>query len=154
MASLDILLAEVAAVQLPSRVQTHRQAPAVWRCKPSDYEIISFSIHFARSCAHEPVRIIGWYCAGNPISLTEAYQPHSASHSASLTHISPQAQAVTCRYDVELYQRIEKLIGQKLEEFGTEQELVLVLLERVSEAQRMATMQVSSPNSGKLLQWS
>ena len=49
---------------------------------------------------------------------------------------------VGCRYDVELYQRIEKLIGQKLEEFGTEQELVLLLLERVSEAQRMATMQV------------
>ena len=50
-----------------------------------------------------------------------------------------------CRYDVELYQRIEKLIGQKLEEFATEQELVLLLLERVSEAQRMATMQVSAP---------
>lgn len=50
---------------------------------------------------------------------------------------------LSCRYDVELYQRIEKLIGQKLEEFATEQELVLLLLERVSEAQRMATMQVS-----------
>ena len=50
------------------------------------------------------------------------------------------------RYDVELYQRIEKLIGKKLEEFATEQELVLLLLERVSEAQRMATMQVSTPS--------
>ena len=44
---------------------------------------------------------------------------------------------------MELYQRIESLIGKKLEEFATEQELVLLLLERVSEAQRMATMQVS-----------
>ena len=49
-----------------------------------------------------------------------------------------------CRYDVELYQRIEKLIGKKLEEFASEQELVLLLLERVSEAQRMATMQVTA----------
>ena len=45
---------------------------------------------------------------------------------------------------MELYQRIEKLIGKKLEEFASEQELVLLLLERVSEAQRMATMQVTA----------
>jgi ATP-dependent RNA helicase DDX47/RRP3 len=45
------------------------------------------------------------------------------------------------RYDVELYQKIEQLIGKKLPEYPAEQETVLTLLERVGEAQRMATMQ-------------
>jgi ATP-dependent RNA helicase DDX47/RRP3 len=41
-----------------------------------------------------------------------------------------------------MYQKIEHLIGKKLDEFATEQEAVLMMLERVNEAQRMATMQV------------
>ena len=52
---------------------------------------------------------------------------------------------------MELYQRIEKLIGKKLDEFATEQELVLLLLERVSEAQRMATMQASRQRPDRLV---
>ena len=43
---------------------------------------------------------------------------------------------------MELYQKIEALIGLKMEQFPAEQEAVLVLLERVGEAQRIATMQV------------
>ena len=37
------------------------------------------------------------------------------------------------RYDVELYQRIEQLIGKKLPAFPAEEEAALVLLERVSD---------------------
>ena len=47
-----------------------------------------------------------------------------------------------CRYDVELFQRIEQLTDQQMEQYAAEQETVLLLLERVSEAQRFATMQV------------
>ncbi len=43
-----------------------------------------------------------------------------------------------CRYDVELFQRIEALIGKKLPAFPTQEEEVMMLVERVSEAQRFA----------------
>ncbi|CAG2183695.1 unnamed protein product, partial [Oppiella nova] len=42
------------------------------------------------------------------------------------------------QYDVELYQRIEHLIGKKLPIFETHEEEVMLLNERVSEAQRFA----------------
>jgi ATP-dependent RNA helicase DDX47/RRP3 len=42
------------------------------------------------------------------------------------------------QYDVELYQRIEFLIGKKLPLYETNEELAMLLNERVSEAQRMA----------------
>lgn len=44
------------------------------------------------------------------------------------------------RYDVELYQRIEQLIDKKLPLFKTEEEEVMMLMERVTEAQRYAKM--------------
>ena len=42
------------------------------------------------------------------------------------------------RYDVELYQRIEQLIGKKLPLHPTIEEEVMLLVERVTEAQRHA----------------
>ena len=42
------------------------------------------------------------------------------------------------RYDVELYQRIEKLIGKKLPLHPMVDEEVMLLVERVTEAQRYA----------------
>ena len=47
-----------------------------------------------------------------------------------------------CRYDVELFQKIEKLTGQEMEKFEADKDAALVLLDNVSEAQRIATMQV------------
>ena len=44
------------------------------------------------------------------------------------------------RYDVELYQRIEQLIGKKLPLHPTVEEEVMSLMERVAEAQRHAKM--------------
>lgn len=44
------------------------------------------------------------------------------------------------RYDVELYQRIEYLINQKLPLYKTEEQEVMQLMERVTEAQRIAKM--------------
>ena len=44
------------------------------------------------------------------------------------------------RYDVELYQRIEQLIGKKLPCYPTVEEEVMMLMERVTEAQRYAKM--------------
>jgi len=46
---------------------------------------------------------------------------------------------------VELFQKIEALTGHKMEEYPAEQEAVLLLLERVGEAQRISTMQVRTP---------
>lgn len=46
------------------------------------------------------------------------------------------------QYDVELFQRIEALIGEKMDLFPTEEETVLVLLERVSEASRLAATEL------------
>lgn len=44
------------------------------------------------------------------------------------------------QYDVELYQRIEQLIGKQLPLYKTEEDEVMVLQERVAEAQRLAKL--------------
>lgn len=44
------------------------------------------------------------------------------------------------QYDVELYQRIEQLISKQLPLYPTEEEEVMVLQERVAEAQRIVKM--------------
>jgi hypothetical protein len=46
------------------------------------------------------------------------------------------------RYDVEAYQRIEQLIGKKLDSYPVEEEEAMVLLERVTESQQFATAQL------------
>lgn len=46
------------------------------------------------------------------------------------------------QYDVELYQRIEHLIGKQLPLYKTEEQEVMLLMERVSEAQRHAKMEM------------
>ncbi len=46
------------------------------------------------------------------------------------------------QYDVELYQRIEYLIGKKLPLYKTQDDEVMVLQERVAEAQRLAKVQI------------
>lgn len=47
------------------------------------------------------------------------------------------------QYDVELYQRIEHLIGKKLPLYETVEEEVMILHERVTEAQRIAKVEVA-----------
>ncbi|KAF6339200.1 DEAD-box helicase 47 [Rhinolophus ferrumequinum] len=46
------------------------------------------------------------------------------------------------QYDVELFQRIEQLIGKKLPVFPTQDDEVMMLTERVTEAQRFARMEL------------
>lgn len=53
------------------------------------------------------------------------------------------------QYDVELYQRIEHLIGKKLPLYETLEEEVKVLQERVSEAQRMARMEMKENDQNR-----
>jgi ATP-dependent RNA helicase DDX47/RRP3 len=55
---------------------------------------------------------------------------------------SGRAIAMVTQYDVEVYQRLEGLLGKKLPEYKLDEETVLVLLERVSEAQRLATREL------------
>mmetsp|Transcript_338 Transcript_338/g.721 ORF Transcript_338/g.721 Transcript_338/m.721 type:complete len:524 (-) Transcript_338:52-1623(-) len=55
---------------------------------------------------------------------------------------SGKAIAMVTQYDVEVYQRLEGLLGKKLPECKLDEETVLVLLERVSEAQRLATREL------------
>jgi len=53
------------------------------------------------------------------------------------------------QYDVELYQRIEQLIEKKLPLYPTEEKEVMVLLERVVEAQRLAKMEMAEGDKKK-----
>ncbi|KAK2182055.1 hypothetical protein NP493_369g05036 [Ridgeia piscesae] len=53
------------------------------------------------------------------------------------------------QYDVELFQRIEHLIGKKLPLYQTEEEEVMMLMERVTEAQRYARMEMSEQHGKK-----
>mmetsp|Transcript_1086 Transcript_1086/g.1706 ORF Transcript_1086/g.1706 Transcript_1086/m.1706 type:complete len:549 (+) Transcript_1086:976-2622(+) len=55
---------------------------------------------------------------------------------------SGKAIAMVTQYDVEVYQRIEALLGTKLPSYDLDEETVLLLLERVSEAQRLATREL------------
>ena len=62
--------------------------------------------------------------------------------------------AFVTQYDVEAYQRLEALISQKLPQYPADEETVLVLLERVNEAQRLAMrelreMQAQDPKNKK-----
>ncbi len=50
--------------------------------------------------------------------------------------------SVVTQYDIEFFQKIEQLTGLKMEMFPTEREHVMLLLERVMEAQRFATSQL------------
>uniref|UniRef100_A0A182KEC6 RNA helicase n=1 Tax=Anopheles christyi TaxID=43041 RepID=A0A182KEC6_9DIPT len=52
-----------------------------------------------------------------------------------------QAITFVTQYDVELYQRIEHLLGKKLPEYKCEQDEVMALQERVAEAQRTARVE-------------
>mmetsp|Transcript_15849 Transcript_15849/g.22571 ORF Transcript_15849/g.22571 Transcript_15849/m.22571 type:complete len:598 (+) Transcript_15849:172-1965(+) len=55
---------------------------------------------------------------------------------------SGTAIAMVTQYDVEVYQRLETLLNRKLPEHKLDEQTVLVLYERVSEAQRMATREL------------
>ncbi|RKP28129.1 P-loop containing nucleoside triphosphate hydrolase protein [Syncephalis pseudoplumigaleata] len=50
------------------------------------------------------------------------------------------------QYDVELLQRIEHILGRKLDSYAVDKDEVLILQERVSEAQRYATLVSSRPS--------
>eukprot|EP00798_Chlamydomonas_sp_ICE-L_P032523 gene32523-17236_t len=62
---------------------------------------------------------------------------------------SGRSVTMVTQYDVEMYQKIEHLTGVKMELFKAERDEVLILLERVSEAQRLATMQMKESDGGK-----
>ena len=62
---------------------------------------------------------------------------------------SGRALTLVTQYDVELFQRIEGLLGHKLDLYPTNQEEVLVLLERVAEAQRLAVMELREADETK-----
>jgi ATP-dependent RNA helicase DDX47/RRP3 len=53
-----------------------------------------------------------------------------------------RAVSVVTQYDIEFFQKIEELTGLKMEVFPTEREHVMLLLERVMEAQRFAAAQL------------
>jgi len=60
---------------------------------------------------------------------------------------SGTAIAIVTQYDVELYQRLEALLGRKLPEYKLNEETVLILNERVSEAQRLAIRELKEQTS-------
>lgn len=69
---------------------------------------------------------------------------------------SGKSVTLATQYDVELLQRIEGVIGKKMEEFPTDKEQVLLLAERVGEAQREAAKELrekgvsgEGPNKGR-----
>merc|ERR1712172_179655 len=61
---------------------------------------------------------------------------------ASLNKFKSKSRSILIATDVELYQRIEHLIGKKLPLYNTVEEEVMLLAERVSDAQRVAKMEL------------
>mmetsp|Transcript_14040 Transcript_14040/g.17409 ORF Transcript_14040/g.17409 Transcript_14040/m.17409 type:complete len:141 (-) Transcript_14040:327-749(-) len=62
---------------------------------------------------------------------------------------SGRAVTMVTQYDVELYQRIEAMIDQKLDAFPAPKELVMVMQDRVSEAARQATNDIKTADESK-----
>jgi len=62
---------------------------------------------------------------------------------------SGRAVTFVTQYDVELFQRIEQLIGKKMSAFQLDESQVMVLLERVSEAQRIAAMDLRESEAAR-----
>ncbi|XP_050536679.1 probable ATP-dependent RNA helicase DDX47 [Daktulosphaira vitifoliae] len=62
---------------------------------------------------------------------------------------SGKAITLVTQYDIELYQRIEQLIGKKLPLYQVEDDEVMCLQERVSEAQRIAKMNMKDMGDKK-----
>jgi len=60
-----------------------------------------------------------------------------------------RAVTLVSQYDVEMYQRIEHMLQMKLEEFPAPQDEVLLLMQRVGEAQRLAAMDMRQKESQK-----
>ena len=54
------------------------------------------------------------------------------------------AVSVVTQYDIEIFQRIEKALGKKLDELRTERDEVMVFAERVGEAQRVAITEMKN----------
>ena len=57
---------------------------------------------------------------------------------------SGKAVSVVTQYDVEVYQRIEKALGKKLDEYSVARDEVMVFAEKVSEAQRVAILEMKN----------
>ena len=62
---------------------------------------------------------------------------------------SGKSVTLVTQYDVELFQRIEHLIGKQLPVYKTQDEEVMVLQERVGEAQRLAKIQIKEMDDKK-----
>ena len=79
------------------------------------------------------------------MTLLKTVAPVASSFSDGQTDVYVVSQPEPCqlsflRYDVELFQRIEHLIGKKLPVFPTQDDEVMMLTERVTEAQRFARL--------------
>ena len=81
-------------------------------------------------------------CGGADVEL-------SACSVGSAVVRSGRAINIVTQYDVELYQRIEHLIGKKLEAHPCDEAQVMTLLERVSDAQRTAMSQLRELTENK-----
>jgi ATP-dependent RNA helicase DDX47/RRP3 len=60
-----------------------------------------------------------------------------------------RAVSFVTQYDVEMYQRIETLLEKRLEAYPADPETVLVMLERVQEAQRIAAIEMREMDQKK-----
>lgn len=62
---------------------------------------------------------------------------------------SGRAISLVSQYDIEYFQKIEDHIGKRMDLYPTEEEQVLVLMERVYEAQRLATLEMRNESTKK-----
>ncbi|BFZ53800.1 ribosomal RNA processing protein [Savitreella phatthalungensis] len=62
---------------------------------------------------------------------------------------SGKSLSLVTQYDLELFLRIEKALGSKMKEYQTDKEAVMLLTERVSEAQRAAMIDIKEVQASK-----
>lgn len=127
----------VAAVPLHGQMSQHKRLAALNKFKSRSRSVLICTDVASRGLDIPHVDVV--------VNLDIPLHSKDYIHRVGRTARAGRAgQAITfvTQYDVELYQRIEQLIGKKLPQYAADEGEVMVLQERVGEAQRLTKIEM------------
>ncbi|XP_046966122.1 probable ATP-dependent RNA helicase DDX47 [Vanessa cardui] len=127
----------VAAVPLHGQMSQHKRLAALNKFKSKNRSVLICTDVASRGLDIPHVDVV----INLDIPLHSKDYIHRVGRTARAGR-SGKAITFVTQYDVELYQRIEQLIGKQLPIYKTEESEVMVLQERVAEAQRLTKIEM------------
>ena len=124
----------------------HSQSRQVWQGAHPRVTVSPVPGLRTPSVLHQPAAAPACRC-GKQVQLSDhgSRRQQEVRHFGDLCMRQPSSGLYARRYEVELFQKIEALTGQTIEQHSPAEQEVMLLAERVSEAGRIAHMQVSCP---------